>query len=345
MTKAVSRIPSLDGLRTISVAFVLLGHLSGTRGYPAALHFLVHYADFGVRAFFVISGFLITTLLLKEHEETGNIHLAQFYLRRAYRILPAAYCYIAVVTIAYWASIKGSEAVYACLYLTNYIHSSWPLGHLWSLSVEEQFYLLWPFVLAFFYNRRKSIVIGVIAAGPAMRVLFHFTPFRATAGVFFPTVADALATGCLLAICQPTSEPYARIFRSRWMLIAPIIALTAQSLQPLNRSLYYVLGITIINCSLAVTTLHVMRRPYCVLNAYPMVYIGVLSYSLYVCQQPFLNRTSTSLIATFPLNITLAVMAALACHYGIEQPFLTIRSRRMEEGRRILKPAEAAGAI
>ena len=76
-----SRIPSLDGLRAISICFVLLGHLAGTRGFPAALWFFTRYAEFGVRIFFVISGFLITTLLLRERRGFGDISLGQFYAR------------------------------------------------------------------------------------------------------------------------------------------------------------------------------------------------------------------------------------------------------------------------
>ena len=88
-----SRIPSLDGLRTVSLACVVLAHLSGTRHF-FRWDVLEIYGNFRVRIFFVISGFLITGLLLKERERSGTISLRDFYVRRAYRILPAAYVFM-----------------------------------------------------------------------------------------------------------------------------------------------------------------------------------------------------------------------------------------------------------
>src|SRR4051812_33176028 len=144
------RIPSLDGLRALSISLVLLAHFSYSAGFP--IHHspvLDLYAHYGVRIFLVISGFLITSLLLREKERTGTIDLKQFYLRRAYRLLPAAYLYLVVITILFHESLTFKYLVAAYMYLTSYaLHSPWVLMHLWSLSVEEQFYLLWPAALA-----------------------------------------------------------------------------------------------------------------------------------------------------------------------------------------------------
>jgi peptidoglycan/LPS O-acetylase OafA/YrhL len=103
------------------------------------------YGSFGVRIFFVISGFLITGLLLNERERTGTISLPDFYVRRAYRILPAAYVFMLAMIAAHWHALSWSSIFAALTYSSNYLHEkNWVLGHLWSLSVEEQFYLLWP---------------------------------------------------------------------------------------------------------------------------------------------------------------------------------------------------------
>src|SRR5207244_11910237 len=95
-----SRIPSLDGLRAISIVMVMLGHTAGTPGSPAFLFKLEHAGNLGVKVFFVISGFLITTLLFKELEATKRISLRNFYLRRVFRIFPAFYTYFAVILVA-----------------------------------------------------------------------------------------------------------------------------------------------------------------------------------------------------------------------------------------------------
>ena len=96
-------IPSLDGLRAFSVLLVLIGHVAATQGAPLWLDkpAITSLGNIGVRFFFLISGFLITTLLLREHARTGRIDLGQFYLRRAYRILPAAFAYIGLIWLAF----------------------------------------------------------------------------------------------------------------------------------------------------------------------------------------------------------------------------------------------------
>jgi len=320
-----SRISSLDGLRAISICFVLLGHLAGTRGFPSALGFFTRYAEFGVRIFFVISGFLITHLLLQEHENTGAIRLRSFYVRRAYRILPAAYAYMAAVIVLVSSTLSGREIAAAVCYLSNYIHPTWVLGHLWSLSVEEQFYLLWPFAMAFAFRKRAMIALAVICACPFIRVAFYFSPLRSSFDTYFPTVADALATGCLLAIYRPRLERFAWLLQSRWMLTLVPTTLALHYWKFVHNKSYQVAGLTLLHFSIAVMIDHVIRRPYRLLNNRPVIWLGVLSYSLYLCQQPFLNRNSQALIASFPLNLVLAISAALVCHYAIEKPFLGLR--------------------
>jgi peptidoglycan/LPS O-acetylase OafA/YrhL len=320
-----SRIPSLDGLRAISICFVLLGHLAGTRGFPAALWFFTRYAEFGVRIFFVISGFLITQLLLQEHQRTGTIRLRSFYARRAYRILPAAYAYMAVVIVLASSMLNPREIAAAIFYLSNYTHPTWVLGHLWSLSVEEQFYLLWPFAMAFAFRKRGVTALAVVCVCPFIRIAFYFSPLRSSFDTYFPAVADALATGCVLAIYRPRLERFAGQLQSRWMLTFVPITLALHFWKFVHNRSYQVVGLTLLHFSIALTIDHVMRRPYRLLNTRPIIWVGVLSYSLYLCQQPFLNRNSDAFFASFPLNIILAVSAAVICHYAIEQPFLALR--------------------
>src|SRR5690242_7033616 len=177
-----ARIPSLDGLRAVSIMLVLLGHLAGTENSPADLKFLTNYANFGVRVFFVISGFLITGLLLKEHAYSGRIDLRQFYVRRFYRIVPAAYAFLIVMVISAHHSLRPRDIALGFLYLTNYVYPRpWVLGHLWSLAVEEQFYLLWPLLLVCFFRRRRLICMFGIGLPPLIRAIFFQSGLAAVA--------------------------------------------------------------------------------------------------------------------------------------------------------------------
>lgn len=148
-----ARLSSLDGLRAISIALVIFEHLRRTRGYTLGdlNAYFGDYGRLGVTVFFVISGFLITTLLLRERERRGSISLKGFYLRRAVRIFPAFLAFMAFIIVAHemgWIQLNRYDLVSAFTYTVNYHPGrSWYIGHLWSLSVEEQFYLLWPLAL------------------------------------------------------------------------------------------------------------------------------------------------------------------------------------------------------
>ncbi len=150
------KIDSLDGFRAVSILLVVFGHADKSWGMPAwlsvSLEFLVHQQA-GVMIFFVISGFLITNLLLDEKRATGDVNIQRFYGRRLLRILPVNYLYIGFV-FCLWTSdphaFSGSAFLHALTYTFNFAaNDSWLLGHLWSLSIEEQFYLLWPNVIFF----------------------------------------------------------------------------------------------------------------------------------------------------------------------------------------------------
>jgi peptidoglycan/LPS O-acetylase OafA/YrhL len=130
------RIPSLDGLRAVSIALVALAHLNGTRYFPTLPELgQWQLGNLGVRVFFVISGFLITTLLLEESERTGAVSLFQFYLRRCFRIFPAFYALCAVLFVLDQARIialRPGDLLAAVTYTVNYHHDrAWYTGHIW----------------------------------------------------------------------------------------------------------------------------------------------------------------------------------------------------------------------
>lgn len=164
------------------------------------------YAHLGVVVFFVISGFLITRLMISENAKRGRVSLKLFYARRALRLFPAAYAFIACVCILWWAGIvhlQPSDIWHAVTYTVNYLpNRSWQIGHLWSLSVEEQFYLIWPCTFVLLGSRRAGWAAScVILLGPVARagawLFLRRTPYYNLE--MFPMVADSLAMGCLLA--------------------------------------------------------------------------------------------------------------------------------------------------
>jgi peptidoglycan/LPS O-acetylase OafA/YrhL len=308
-----------------------------------------------VRIFFVISGYLITTLLLKGYEKTGSISLREFYKRRTLRIFPAFYSFLLVLIIGNYAgliSFRPGDLVHAATYTVNFHYDrSWWIGHIWSLSVEEQFYLLWPAVLVLLGIRRGlTVALWAVIAAPLVRLaVFYMLPSqRIGIGESFPTIADTIATGCLLAGYGPwlqRQELYQRILRSSWFGVIPLLAIRLAVRH--EGRIQMAVGETLLNVAIALVIARCTSTKDGwvgrVLNCRPFVYIGVWSYSLYLFQQLFLNRHSESLIATFPLNLVLTFCAALACHYCVEKPFLSLRDHKRKHARVGVAPLSAPG--
>ncbi|HKC01471.1 MAG TPA: acyltransferase [Terriglobales bacterium] len=319
MIPTVKRIPSLDGLRAISISMVVVGHIAYSGHAP---RFLSQYANLGVRIFFVISGYLITTILLGEHSRTGTISLRDFYIRRAYRIFPAAMFFILMIVLLYWQSLRWYDIGAALLYLVNFDpFRPWVIGHLWSLSVEEQFYFLWPSVLKKWYQHRMIILCAVILAAPIARTFLFFLKVGNGGYGNLLTVGDNLATGCLLAMLGP------RMREIPWKAAA--LMLVAMLLIPLYdadsrlRTVFMLFILSpILHFSIAGILLHVVQHPYRLLNLPPMVWLGNISYSLYLWQQPFFDPSSSS-----RYGVLWAVGLACVSYYLIERPMLRARDR------------------
>ena len=338
------RIPSLDGLRALAVLLVLIGHASYTRYAPALPGFFHRVGNIGVRFFFVISGLLITTLLLKERALSGEIHLGQFYKRRALRLFPASFAYMGVIGVLAAASmirVMPHDFLSAITYTMNYqAVRSWWMDHLWSLSVEEQFYLLWPGLLVFLGLRRafRAALVAVIAA-PFVRAGMWW---GLHAGVdpmtkHFEAVCDALAIGCLLSARYNwlSAQTWYRNFqRSIWFWPAAL-GLTAggNALFVVSPGLFYVAGQTIANLGTVLCLDGCVRQSNSwfgrILNSAPLVYIGTISYSLYLWQNAFLNREVANRWTSFPQNLLFAFAAAMASYYIIEKPFLRLKESRI----------------
>src|SRR6266705_6713745 len=228
-TKA-THLPALDGLRAVAVGVVMVYHF-GINAVPG---------DLGVSAFFVLSGFLITWLLLKEHRATGSMSLRQFYTRRVLRIFPAYYAFIALTYAG--DHVRGQAwppglAPSALVYLVNYFnalngHPTTSIAHAWSLGIEEQFYLLWPMLLLVLLRggtRRAAQTLGVVIVAVLLWRTTLYAGFHVgSAYVYnaFDTRFDNLAVGCLLALTAnaPAFERVAAgLSRSP---LAPLVTLT-----------------------------------------------------------------------------------------------------------------------
>jgi peptidoglycan/LPS O-acetylase OafA/YrhL len=321
------RIHSLQGVRAICIAFVLLAHVAGTRRFPSS-SVLESYGSPGVRIFLILSGYLITSQLVKKQENTGNISLKRFYARRAYRIFPTAYVFMAIAIATHWTALSATNILTALTYTLNYYpRGNHVLGRLWSLGVEEQFYLLWPLSLLLFFRNRLWIVIGAIAAGPPLRILFWLLWRRAGLEHPFPVFMDALAMGAAMSLLGPRLRRFQAIFSSRGFIAVPCLTLLMPLIQLWNNRLYESVGVSLFHLGVAFSLLHVMERRYSLLNSPLMVWVGAVSYSLYLWQQVFLNRWSTAPWTAFPLNLVLAFLLAAASYYMVEQPFLKLRGR------------------
>jgi peptidoglycan/LPS O-acetylase OafA/YrhL len=340
------RIPYLDGLRGYSILCVVILHLfSPLTHLPAWLlpaRLLFGNGQLGVNIFFAISGFLITSLLLREREQTGDISLRAFYQRRVARILPAAYLYVLVVgllTALGYLQIGWGDLVAAGLFTWNYgsllhLFSGLPqldvLNHFWSLSLEEQFYLLWPGCLLLLgRGRALRLTIACLAVLPAIRFASYFlTPgLRGQLNAMFHTGIDQILWGVWVALIlgseqqrKWTAKPWFGPMVAGYALFVVFVVGGAGLVIPsVNR---FVAPSAYGSCA-ALVILWLLTGSGGLLRAvleYRWVrWVGTLSYSLYIWQQIFLAPHSP-LRTRFPLNVAIALLAAILSYYLVEAP-------------------------
>lgn len=334
---AAGRIPALDGLRGLAVALVLLAHASQTKGFPALdlLLALGRIGPVGVDVFFVLSGFLITTLLCRERERCGHIRLSSFYLRRTLRIAPAYVCLLLCVGVLQregLAHVPVPDWRAALTYTMNFRpHPAWELGHAWSLSIEEHFYLLWP--LAYMLTSRRGALytlLIVLALEPILRwtVLLRYPDWSAMTDLWTMTRLDAIAAGCLLALLAreaPGRQGLDRLAR-QWPVTLGLLVL---SLALAQRSGKFAVGISpsVTAITLAALVWAAARRAPRWLEHPALSAVGIGSYSLYLWQQIFLNPHGTVWWTVFPINLFFAVLAAWSSYRMIELPFIQLKDR------------------
>jgi peptidoglycan/LPS O-acetylase OafA/YrhL len=285
--------------------------------------------------FFVISGYLITTLMLREHEGTGGVSVRQFYIRRAWRILPVAYAYLTVITLAQHAQFSWRDIGLCWGYMASWASYfgtlPWNLNHLWSLSVEEQFYLAWPLIFALSIRWAKRAAWAAVVMAPLCRYWFGHHELSLMALWSFPAVVDSIATGCLMALY---SRPLVRLVANRrWLGFAWLVAVILPALGAVGDHTRFLWPLpqlfghsvwTLFNVCVGAGNLWAIAAQPKVLNHWLPVWVGTLSYSLYIWQMPFMNPQAN---IRFPINLVLVFTAAAASYYLLEQPMLRLRGR------------------
>jgi peptidoglycan/LPS O-acetylase OafA/YrhL len=354
-----NRVPSLDGWRGVAVMLVLGGHMQYADGFPARYAWVSHVFDgnLGVRIFFVLSGFLITLLLLREGRLTGRISLRRFYVRRALRILPIYVAFLLVLALLGAAGLyaDATSSWIGCLTFTRNVigRGNSATVHLWSLAIEEQFYMLWPLLLAAFAPWRRPrvfvpLLLLVIVASPVLRgTLMSEAPggsllnrlFEAKSGLMY---ADSLVVGCLGAflVVPVASAPawldtpvlsaiaFAAIAGASWLQQSPAPAWLVVLVPTVQA-----VAVMFLIWSTAFRAPGVLFR---LLNLPPMVWVGTLSYSIYVWQMLFLSHFVPRFTGAWTHDwkrwvIGVFVVAAMS-YYGLEKPMLKLKKRYSSPG-------------
>ena len=356
------RLPSLDGLRALSIGLVVVGHAVATiHRMPLWLYrgiTILGNGELGVSFFFVISGHLITYLLLRELSASGTVSFYNFYVRRVTRIFPAFYCYLSFISLAAifrWIKLSAVDVLMAATFTWNYLPfgtASWWLGQTWSLCVEEQFYLLWPITLVSLGPKNAArLAVLIILLAPPIRIATYilWPSYRSRIPVMLHTRADILMVGCLLALMQENvrfREILARFTRPVYLVaIATFLFILEPILSAHLRGGYVLsVGLTLEAASIALIVFALIRPSksviWSIFNSRPMNWLGKRSYGLYLWQQLFLTLNNTTIVGLFPINIVTAVIASAASYSLVEQPAMTRRARFLRPVRRA--PAAAS---
>ncbi len=279
----MTRVPALDGVRGIAIALVVLAHLRLPLSNAAGA--------VGVVVFFALSGYLITGLALSEHARSGQIDLPAFWGRRARRLLPALAVFLAmmwVVELARGGEPFGAKAAAAMFYYANRFavgHNLSPIQHTWSLSVEEQFYLLWPPVLFLLLRIGRPRTVAVVALLLAVAsCAWRCSQWRdSDGGAHAATVISrgmftsvfAMLAGCAVASAETAGL---RMRAPSWLGGAAVAGLLVVSVgRSLDPSGFVQAAVFAVPLALA---LLVSRSPF--LTARPLVLLGRVSYGLYL---------------------------------------------------------------
>ncbi|WP_426184747.1 acyltransferase family protein [Microbacterium sp. TWP3-1-2b2] len=329
-------LPQLDGLRAFAVIAVLAyhSHLPLTQG-----------GYVGVDVFFVLSGYLITTILLTEISATGRIRFGVFYAKRALRLFPALLL-VCIVIAAVWAAVPWAPTREATLvgvpaaisYLSSWVRAFdlstlGYLGHTWSLSVEEHFYLLWPLCLFLAIKITKHVRMSIVLI---MVLAVVYQLIAPALGWSFDRVYNGSDTrafqiliGCALAALLP------RLTRiSLWAALIAVLALVAAFFfMPYESPIYLFGGAVVVGFATAIIIGHVVlneRRVTAFLSLRPFVWIGKRSYGIYLWHYPIFGILAAStlpFLLAAGLGVTFSIVIPALSYRYVESPFLRLKNR------------------
>jgi len=338
-----SRIPALDGLRAFAVFLVIMYHFTYA-WVPASL---------GVLGFFVLSGFLITWLLLKEGDKTGTVSLSGFYKRRALRIFPAFYAYCGgwlLLLLVTGHKVSWPDVTSALCYVSNYYQALFHpadsfVSHTWSLAIEEQFYLLWPVCFYFGRHNLKRLtwwLAGVIGFVWIYRAVLTFVLHVDQAYLYraFDTRIDNIMLGCLIAVLAKRG-----VLRRLWEMLSAKIYLPLVTIGLLVLSSHFTvysatyrdvvafaLEPLLVGALMVQVIIFSRTRSWGWLDAQPLRYLGQISYSLYLYHpaigyQVFKRMPGAPMWQSVGIALALTILAASLSYYCIEKPFLRLKDR------------------
>jgi peptidoglycan/LPS O-acetylase OafA/YrhL len=335
-------IKGLNGLRAISIFMVLLAHLGLRWSLPKSEFFLERFwplisGDTGVMVFFVISGFLITSLLLDEKKRNGSINLKFFFIRRFLRLLPPLMLMMIFAVVLMFLDLIPISAIgliYSFFYIYNFIpkaNYTGELAHTWSLAVEEQFYFTWPFVLAFIKNPKIILGLTFVIVGSCV-ALFIFNQSSDLANDyhinrwFLPAISPIIM-GAIIAILKDISV---RFMRSLGVFIIGLVLFLSPLYVPFEL-LTYLSFIQSLGVSCILLWIYHNQSSFFIkaLELKPLFYIGQISYGIYIFQGVFLT-TGPSLkwwMQSYPYNILLTFAVAVLSYHLIEQPILKYKEK------------------
>ena len=353
-------LPTLDGWRAVAIFIVIAAHtVPSMIGYfgpsLAWLAPLEHQGGLGVNIFFALSGLLITSRLLEERDRNGGISLKAFYLRRSFRILPPYLVMVGVVgllTYFGYLAVPGRDFCKALLFVSNYTKDPpWYLAHTWSLSLEEHFYLLWPFSLCWLAPRRAMVVgaVGCVLISGWRVACIHW---RIGSVDYWrtDTQLDAILWGAVCA-CWVRSQSFATQGRRYLspLLLSGLIVLILGSVVAVNYQPRLAHGVRflqpiLLSLLLATSVLNPQTWLGTLLDRPVLRWVGRLSFSLYLWQQLFTPppEMAGSFVQKFPLNLLAMFACATVSYVLIERPMIAL-GRRLASRVRVAIPCLRSG--